>query len=85
VLVEAFQLPEPDQNQPSVGSAVLDNGDRAVIVVSRVLPGTAQDLEEAERIALEQRLAGQIGVTQFEAFLNSLRQQVEVVTYLGRL
>ena len=85
VLQEAFRLPRPDDGDVAVGSSVLANGDRALIVVSRVVLGKAEDLEEGERDALVQRVSGESGMAEFEAYLNSLRQRIDVVTYADRL
>lgn len=85
VLSEAFRLPEPVEGEVSVGTVTLANGDQAVVAVNKVLPGEPADMSPAERTALTQRLAGQRGADQFEALLDSLREQAEVVIYRERL
>jgi peptidyl-prolyl cis-trans isomerase D len=85
VLAQAFQLPKPGKGKVSVGSAVLSNGDQAVIVVSRIVPGGVKDFSKTERTALAQRLEQQEGLTQFQGFLEGLRKQADIVTYPDKL
>jgi len=91
LLAAAFQLPRPEtgdaaeQIKPSLGLATLANGDRAVIAVKRVAPGNPEDLPEEQRKNLTQRLTQQIGATDFQNFLNSLRAQIKIVTHGDRL
>lgn len=85
VLTEAFRLPEPEEGEVSVGTATLADGDQALVFVNQVLPGDPADMPPAERTALAQRLAGQRGTDQFEALLDSLREQAKVVIYRERL
>lgn len=81
VLTEAFQLPKPQQGERSVGAARLANGDQALIVITQVVPGKIDDLQEAERKALEDRLSRQQGLAQFAGLLESLREHTDVVIY----
>ena len=85
VLQEAFRLPRPDDGDVAVGSTVLANGDQALVVVSRVVSGKGEELEEGERDALVQRVSGELGMAEFEAYLNSLRQRIDVVTHPDKL
>lgn len=81
VLAEAFRLPRPGQGERSVGSVRLANGDQALIVVTRVVPGEMDDLPQAERQVLEARLSRQQGLAQFEGLVESLREQTDIVVY----
>jgi peptidyl-prolyl cis-trans isomerase D len=85
ILNEAFQLPKPKEGDISVGAAVLSNGDQAVVVISRVVPGKSTELSAEERETLVQQLSGQIGASEFESFLDSLRRQIHVATYNDRI
>jgi peptidyl-prolyl cis-trans isomerase D len=85
VLEEAFRLSKPEQGKLSMGVAELGNGDRAVVAVKGVQPGRVEDLEEAERKSLRERLGAQIGALQFQSFLAALRAQTKIVIYSDRL
>jgi peptidyl-prolyl cis-trans isomerase D len=85
ILMEAFRLPVPAEGQVAVGVTDLGIGRRALVAVSRVVPGKVADLDEDERDALVQRLASQLGASEFQAVLSSLRQQTKIVTYRDRL
>ncbi|MEZ5584687.1 MAG: SurA N-terminal domain-containing protein [Candidatus Competibacteraceae bacterium] len=80
-----FDLPKPAESQPSLGTAALANGDRALVAVSRVDPGKVEEYPEEERKALAQQLTRQRGTAQFQSLVESLRQQADIVTYNDRL
>jgi len=81
----AFDLPTPTDSQPSLGTAVLADGDRALVAVSRVESGKVEEYPEEERQALAQQLTRQRGTAQFQSMVESLRQQADIVTYNDRL
>jgi peptidyl-prolyl cis-trans isomerase D len=85
ILTEAFRLPAPAEGKIAAGATDLGIGRRALVTVSRVVPGKVADLEEDEREALVQRLTSQLGTSEFQAVLSSLRQQTKIVTYRDRL
>ncbi len=85
ILNKAFQLPKPKEGGVSVGSTVLSNGDQAVVVVSRIVSGKSEELSAEERKTLAQQLAGQMGASEFESFLDSLRRQAHVATFNDRI
>lgn len=91
LLTAAFRLPPPETGdadrpgKPSLGLATLANGDRAVIAVKHVAPGKPEDLPEEERNNLTQQLTQQLGSTDFQNYLNSLRAQTKIVTHSDRL
>jgi len=84
VRTEAFRLPRPADDKPTVGTATLPNGDRALLLVKRIEPGETTTAE-AERTMLRQRLAEQAGMAEFQGLLDGLRQQTRVITYNDRL
>ncbi len=85
ILREAFRLPQPAADKLAVGSAQLANGDQAAIAVSRVVPGEVGKMQEAERKALAQQLAQQVGQTEFDGFLESLQKRIPIVTHQDKL
>lgn len=85
VLETVFRLPSPEEGKVTLGSAVLANGDQAVLVVARVVAGKKDDLTEDERKMLTQQLAQQTGSGQFEGLLDSVRVKTKVVMYSDRL
>ncbi len=85
MLETVFRLPSPEEGKVTLGSAVLANGDQAVLVVARVVAGKKDDLTEDERKMLTQQLAQQTGSGQFEGLLDSVRVKTKVVMYSDRL
>ncbi len=85
VLREAFRLPKPEADKPTVGAVPLPQGDQAVLIVTQVIPGDSGKMQEAERKALTQQLTNQVGATEYQGFLDSLRRQIPVVMHLDRL
>jgi len=77
-LVEkAFALPKPAKAAKSVGLAVLDSGDVAVVSVTNVInPATAEFAGENQ--AVSQLLANQRGGLEFQALQTSLQQLSDV-------
>jgi peptidyl-prolyl cis-trans isomerase D len=78
VLSRLFSLPRPvDETQPSVAKVALDNGDRVLLALSRVIePEPGPETLEQEREALENLVAGR----EFDAFQRSLRSVIKVKT-----
>ena len=72
VLTTAFELARPAVGGKSLGSVRLENGDYAVVSVSRVSDGTLEDLSASEADALSRFLEGESARTEFEAFRRSL-------------
>jgi len=85
ILAVAFRLPQPEADQVALGSAILANGDQAVLEVSQVKPGRLDAVSEDERKALAQRLAQQTGSEQFNGLLDSVRANTKIVRYSDRL
>lgn len=72
VLTTAFELARPAAGGKSVGSTRLENGDYAIVSVSRVSDGTLEDLSASEADALSRFLEAEGARTEFEAFRKSL-------------
>ncbi len=85
VLSEAFRLPKPEEGKSSWGTALLNNGDQAVVAISGVVPGKVEDFQAAERKTLAQRLAEQSGAAEFQGLLADLRAQTKIVIYSDKL
>lgn len=84
VLKEAFRLFKPEGDKPAVGVARLPQG-QAVLLITRIVPGDSGKMQEAERKALIQQLTTQIGIAEYQGFLDSLRRQIPVVIHQDRL
>ena len=85
LLKEAFRLPPPSTAKPSLGTVQLANDDRVLIAVSRIVPGEVGKMQETERKALAQQLARQIGMAEFEGFLQGLRQRIPITVHPDKL
>jgi peptidyl-prolyl cis-trans isomerase D len=74
----AFTLPNPPEGQASVGTAALENGDAAIVRVSRVEPGevTGPGVNETN---LDRSLLGQLmGRQASEAVLDDMEQRAKI-------
>ena len=85
LLTKAFKLPVPDAQQPSYDTVTLLDGSQSVLAVLNVEPGEVADVPEAERANLVEQLTQQIGFGEYQNFVDSLREQTEVTTYIDRL
>lgn len=85
LLRAAFRLPPPAEGKPAATAVDLANGDRAVLMVSAVKPGTEADLAEGESKLLTDRIRGQIGAVQLEGMVDEWRRQSKVVSHVDRL
>ncbi|QGT78840.1 hypothetical protein GM160_07985 [Guyparkeria halophila] len=77
-LAAAFALTPPEGDAPATATTELDNGDRAVLVLTGVRAGEPAELDAETR----NRLAGQLENNQanrlIDAFMRSLRAEAEV-------
>jgi peptidyl-prolyl cis-trans isomerase D len=74
----AFTLPNPSEGQASVGTVALENGDAAIVRVSRVEPGevTGPGVNETD---LDRSLLGQLmGRQASEAVLDDMEQRAKI-------
>jgi len=78
LLRAAFRVPPPAGSQPALSVLELASGDRAVIVLKSVQPGTEADVAEADRQALTQRAALQSGERDFRGLLDALRAAAKI-------
>lgn len=85
VLTGAFQLPVPAEGERGVTTVSLADNRQAVVVVTEVTPGDPEAVEESERASLVERWASQVGRREFDAFLQSRRRDMQVITYSERL
>jgi len=85
IVESAFKLPRPSADAARVTAVELLNGDRAVVVVSKVTEGDIANATEAELTALKARIAGQRGNTEFAALIKDMRANAKVKIAEGRL
>lgn len=76
VIREAFRLPHPEQGKPSLGSARLDNGDFALILVTAVQDGVADPAAGADKAGAD--LAANLGERDFENYVGALKGRAKV-------
>ncbi len=74
----AFSLPRPKDDQPSLGSTSLENGDGAVVQVKQVIDGKLADLKAPEREALKRRMVRALGQGYYERFLEDLKARADI-------
>ena len=79
VVRSAFDLPNPGASRRSVGDVVLDGGDRAVVVVTRVSDGNLDNLSTAERDDIRRYLRSRAGQLDFSALYESAESRVSIV------
>ena len=73
VLSEAFNLARPEENKESVGSSRFPNGDALVLRVSSVSTSEEREVQQAELAGINESLARQSGINDFDEFQKSLR------------
>lgn len=81
----AFALPHPAADAPSIGSAKLVAGNRAVIVLAEVTNGDPTKTEAAMRQMLADQLSQQIGGAESVELLNALRKEAKIEIAEARL
>lgn len=78
VLQRLFELPPPDSGKSITEFVVAQNGDVAIIELTRVNAGEYQSLPEAERGQLRQLLSGEFGNLTNTEFQRGLLEHAEV-------
>ena len=73
VLSEAFNLARPEENKESVGRSRFPNGDALVLRVSSVSTSEEREVQQAELAGINESLARQSGINDFDEFQKSLR------------
>tara|TARA_R110002049_G_scaffold48430_6_gene139622 strand:- start:17344 stop:19239 length:1896 start_codon:yes stop_codon:yes gene_type:complete len=76
---EVFAAGKPTQEQAVTGRVQLQNGDYAVFKLDAVLPGRPESIPLAERDQGKLMLAQQSGIGDFQAFLELLRDNADIV------
>jgi peptidyl-prolyl cis-trans isomerase D len=75
---QAFRLQKPAEYKPSFGNAAMQNGDFALIAVSKVIDGDTTSLDQAARQALRQRIANLRGAAADDALIATLKADAKV-------
>ncbi len=73
--VFAMQAPEGESR---VDTVTLSNGTFALIELTAVNPGSLADLGETERAELKQQMLGDLGGSDFQAYLANLRESADI-------
>lgn len=74
----AFAMPRPADGAPSLDTTALAGGDAAVVLVSRVVDGSREDLSAQEIQALRDRLERNFANAYFEAVVADLESRAEI-------
>ncbi len=82
IIEKAFSMPTP-QAGPELDSITLGNGTFVLIALERVIPGSIEALSDAERTNLTQSMLADLGNSDFDAFLNNLRNKADITTRLS--
>lgn len=77
VVNTAFSLPIPEA-EPVRSSLTLPNGTFVLVELTAVTPGSLVALSDEERLAIENRMASDLGNSDFEAYLGSLRSRADI-------
>ena len=73
MLSEAFNLARPEENKESIGRSRFPNGDALVLRVSSVSTSEEREVQQAELAGINESLARQSGVNDFDEFQKGLR------------
>jgi peptidyl-prolyl cis-trans isomerase D len=79
IAVAVFTAPKPSQDQPTVGSTRNSAGGYTVYSIESVVPGRPEVLPVEQRDQGKQQLTDQIGVGEFVAFVQALRNNSEII------
>ncbi len=79
ILNEAFSLPKPDNANVS-NTVALASGDRAVVIVSKVIDGDPAVADEKQRAQARAQLQRAISTASTEAALRGARARMDVIT-----
>ena len=73
-----FAMPKPESGRAALGRAFDEDGNVVVFQLDEVLPGRVTELSVADRDNRRRRLAEQAGLSDFGAFVASVREQADV-------
>ena len=79
VVERVFELPRPDAGRESYAMVSSASGDRVLIALTAVIEGDPLSLASEQRQALENELASDYGRSAFDAFVQTIRDQADVV------
>ncbi len=79
ILEALFRTRKPTDEQPTIGTAVTEEGDHAVFVVTAVVPGRPEAIPLAERDAGKLQLSQQAGAADYTAFILELERTADIV------
>ncbi len=79
IVQQAFKMKKPEPDKSSYGGIGLASGDYAVIGVSKVTDGDIANIDEAKRQTLKRNIAGIRGESAFSNYLQSLKNDANIV------
>lgn len=79
VLEALFRARKPTNEQATIGTAVTEEGDHAVFIVTAVVPGRPETIPLAERDAGKLQLAQEAGAADYTAFILELERTADIV------
>jgi peptidyl-prolyl cis-trans isomerase D len=79
ISVAVFTANKPSQDAPTYGSTRNGEGGYTVYSIESVLPGRPESLPVEQRDAGKRQLTDQVGVAEFIAFVQALRETAEVI------
>ncbi len=82
ILEEAFTLADPEE-APVRTTLTLDNGTFVVMELTQVTEGTLDALPQAERASLTSRMISDLGNSDFQAYLGTLKKNADVKSRLA--
>lgn len=78
ILQAAFDLPRPASNGKSIGEAALPSGGLAVVTVTRVEDGGADQLSERDLEGMRAFLSNRVANQEFAALFETVRQEASI-------
>ena len=81
VIDTVFALPRP-QGEPELASITLSNGTFVLAELHQVNEGSIDSIPEEERLGIEALIATDLGSSEFQAYLNTLRENSDIQTSL---
>lgn len=81
LLAHLFNLPKPQPSDAVNTSLPLQNGDVVVAQLTVVKPGTLPDMDQAQLLALKQRLSQELGGQELATYQKALNESADIEIY----
>jgi peptidyl-prolyl cis-trans isomerase D len=79
IIQEAFQMPEPVNETPSLAGLVMKNGDYVVMSLEEIRDGVMSELSEADRNQVIREVSSLQGRSEIDAAIKTLKDNATII------